>query len=220
MSPALIEGAINAAIRDAIRNNGYVTDDIINEAFEKYNNGEEKHWDKTELVKTARHEAGHALLSNYYNEKPSYLTITARDNHGGYMLYGGSETKGSYTKTELLHKIAIALGGRAAELVYYGEEEGLSTGPSEDLKSAVSIAESMICRYGMFEEITLGVLSEEQISDELSKEIQMKINSILSEQLETAKNIIRAHSSLMEALVDALLKKNYLNKKEIQDILG
>lgn len=38
MSPALIEGAINAAIRDAIRNNGYVTDDIIDEAFEKYNN--------------------------------------------------------------------------------------------------------------------------------------------------------------------------------------
>ena len=43
MSPVLIEGAMNTAIRDAIRSNGYVTDDIADEAFEKYNNGEVKH---------------------------------------------------------------------------------------------------------------------------------------------------------------------------------
>ena len=219
MSPALIEGAMNAAVRDAIRNDSYVTDDIVDEAFEKYNNGEEKHWDKDELLRTARHEAGHAFICNYYGEQPSYLTIVARDNHGGYMMHGGSENKGSYTKEDLLYRIAAALGGRAAELVYYGPENGLSTGPSGDLKTASAIARGMICSYGMFEDVAPGALPEEQMSGELAEKVQKKVNSILKEQLEGAVEIIRDNRETMDALVDALLEKNHLNKNEIQEVL-
>ena len=90
----------------------------------KYNHGEEKHWNRADLIKTARHEAGHAVVCNYFGEEPSYLTVAARDNHGGYMMYSAAEGKGVYTKKELLRQIAVSLGGRAAELAYYGEEEG------------------------------------------------------------------------------------------------
>ena len=60
-------------------------------------------------------------------------------------MYSAAEGKGVYTKKELLRQIAVSLGGRAAELVYYGEEEGLSTGPSSDLETATAIARKMIC---------------------------------------------------------------------------
>lgn len=134
MSPALLEGAVNAAIREAIRSGTEVSDSMMDEAFEKYNHGEEKHWNRADLIKTARHEAGHAVVCNYFGEEPSYLTVAARDNHGGYMMYSAAEGKGVYTKKELLRQIAVSLGGRAAELAYYGEEEGLSTGPPPILR--------------------------------------------------------------------------------------
>lgn len=75
MSPALLEGAVNAAIREAIRSGTEVSDSMMDEAFEKYNHGEEKHWNRADLIKTARHEAGHAVVCNYFGEEPSYLTV-------------------------------------------------------------------------------------------------------------------------------------------------
>ena len=77
MSPALLEGAVNAAIREAIRSGTEVSDSMMDEAFEKYNHGEEKHWNRADLIKTARHEAGHAVVCNYFGEEPSYLTVAA-----------------------------------------------------------------------------------------------------------------------------------------------
>lgn len=112
MSPALLEGAVNAAIREAIRSGTEVSDSMMDEAFEKYNHGEESIGIRADLIKTARHEAGHAVVCNYFGEEPSYLTVAARDNHGGYMMYSAAEGKGVYTKKELLRQIAVSLGGR------------------------------------------------------------------------------------------------------------
>lgn len=217
MSPALIEGSLNAAIREAIRSESTVTDEIMDEAFEKYNSGEEKHWDQAELLKTARHEAGHAFVCHYFGESPSYLTIVARDDHGGYMMNGGSENKGSYTKKELLNRIAVALGGRAAEIAYYGGEEGLTTGPSGDLETATSIAKRMICSYGMYSEICEGVISPNQKE---TKEINSAVSKIIREQLEAALKIIRDNKDIFDQFVDTLMEKNHLNKEEMQKILG
>ena len=215
MSPALIEGAFNSAIREAIRTESVVTDEIMDEAFEKYNNGEEKHWHKDELMKTARHEAGHAVVSYYFGNMPSYLTIVARDDHGGYMLDSGNEKKSSYSKKDLLEKIAVALGGRAAELIYYGNAEGLTTGPSGDLQTATSIAHKMICKYAMYEEITQGVIADE---NQNSAEIRGLVSTIIGEQLDLAKEIIREHSDVFDVLVDELMNKTHLNKRELENL--
>ena len=220
MSPALMEGAVNTAIREAIRNNTEVTDAVVDEAFEKYNNGEEKPWNPSELLKTARHEAGHAFVCNYFGEAPSYLTIAARDNHGGYMMHSGAENKGSFTKKELLQRIAVALGGRAAEIVYYGEEEGISTGASSDIETATSIAGRMICSFGMYSEIASGTVQRSEISDETAAAIDRTINKIIQEQLGQAVEIVRAHSKDMDRLVSALMEKTHLNRDEIQKVLN
>ena len=78
-----------------------VDDAVFEEAFEEFNYGEKKNWDKSELEKIAYHEAGHAFLCWYSGEKPSYLTIVARGNHGGYMFPGDTESRGIYTKSML-----------------------------------------------------------------------------------------------------------------------
>ena len=216
MSPALIEGAFNAAIREAIRTEADVNDEIMDEAFEKYNNGEEKHWAKDELIKTARHEAGHAYVSYYLGNMPSYLTIAARDDHGGYMLDSGNEKKGSYSKKDLLDRIAVAMGGRAAELIYYGNAEGLTTGPSGDLQTAASIAYNMICKYAMYEEIAPCAMPD---NNKDLPEVRELAGKIIREQLNFAIEIIKEHSEIFDVLVDELMNKTHLNKKELEALL-
>lgn len=217
MSPALIEGAANAAIREAIRSNCEVTDEIMDEAFEKYNNGDEKHWDPSELLRTARHEAGHAFVSFYYGDMPTYLTIVARGDHGGYMQHSGSENKGSYSKEELLHRIAVSMAGRGAEFVYYGEKDGLTTGASGDLRNATRIARQMIEQFGMYGEIAAGTV--ETADAEMAAAVQKKINEILLEQQKNAVRILNDHKETVDRLVAVLMEKTHLQKDEIQEIL-
>lgn len=216
MSPALIEGALNAAIREAIRTETTVTDQIMDEAFEKFNNGEEKQGDESELLKTARHEAGHAFICWYFGKTPSYLTIVARDHHGGYMQNSAEEKKGTYTKKELLDRIAVALGGRAAEIVYYGEEDGLTTGASGDLQAASAIAENMICSYGMYGNLYSGALTK---NSAVANDIYASVNRIMEEQLQNAVSIIQNNRKAMDKLTEALLTGTHLNRDEINAVL-
>lgn len=220
MSPALIEAATELAIRNAIRADGVVDDKCFDEAFETYNNGEEKHWDESELLRTARHEAGHAFVCNYFGEKPSYLTIVARDDHGGYMLHGDTEKKGVYKKDDLLNRICVSLAGRAAEVVYYDEIDGITTGPSSDLQNATNIAKSMICSYGMYPETGLATVDARRgMSDELDARVHELTNKILGEQMERAMLIIRENINRMDNLVSELMDKTHLTESQIQDAI-
>lgn len=72
-------------------------------------------------------------------------------DHGGYN-QAQSDEKGNYTKEETLSCVRATLGGRAAEIVCYGEKDGISTGASGDLNMASKLAKFMICDYGMYEE--------------------------------------------------------------------
>ena len=148
------------------------------------------------------------------------MTVAARDNHGGYMMYSAAEGKGVYTKKELLRQIAVSLGGRAAELVYYGEEEGLSTGPSSDLETATAIARKMICNYGMYNEIAAGIVMQNEVSETVSQSIEQKVNAIIQEQLNLSVAIIKENADKMAQLVDTLMEKTHLNKQEIQEVLN
>ena len=222
MSLAQLASVFEFSMRIAIRKNkSLVDDEVFEEAFESYNYGEEKKWDVSELEKTAYHEAGHAFLCWYSGETPSYLTIVARGNHGGYMLHGDNENRGSYTKKMLLNRIRTALGGRAAELVFYGDEKGLTTGASSDLKTATAIAKSIVCDYGMDDEIGLAVVLENELSDGLlAQKIRKSINNILREELEEAKDILFANRIAIEKIVESLLQKNHLGAKDIEMIFS
>ena len=221
MSLAELESVIEMALRNAIRTNDCTVDDAaFEDAFETFHDGEKKEWHSDTLTRTARHEAGHALLCWLAGETPSYLTVIARGNHGGYMQHGDREGKMLYTKQELLDRIRTSLGGRAAELVYYGEQEGVSTGASGDLRTATSLAEQMLCHYGMDTSIGMSYLDNVTATSPLYAQIRARTNEVLADVLAEAVMLIDSNRVAMDRMVEVLLEKNHLKADEIDAIFA
>ncbi len=221
MSLAELESVMELALRNAFRKeDGIVDDEVFEEAFELFNNGDKKDRDEATQLRTARHEAGHALLSWAGGERPSYVTIVSRGNFGGYMQYADTEKKTNYTKAELLSRIRCALGGRAAEMVYYGKKGGISTGAGADLANATEVATQMLCTFGMDEKA--GLASVDSRSLFLSphyQKVHTRVNRILNRELRKAKAIIFKNRKKMDKMVEELLAKNRLKEDEIAAIL-
>ena len=167
------------------------------------------------ILSKARHEAGHALVSRYYGEHPSYVTITSGGEYGGYVQLGTDENRGPASREDLLIRISIGLAGRAAEIVCYGEEKGINTGASSDLYSATKIAEAMISRYGMDDEYGMAVF-EADLNDPL---FRRNISEILKDRLDEDIHIISRYREIFDLLVDELVKKNHMNQDELEAIL-
>lgn len=222
MSLADLASIIELALRSAIRDGDLkVTDEIFEESFETFSSGEAKHWDSAQLERVARHEAGHAFLCWESGETPSYLTIVARGKHGGYMQHDSNEGKAIYTKAELLARLRTSLGGRAAEIVYYGEEQGLSTGAGGDLQNATSIARSILCAYGMDREFGLSYIDAGAVrSGEMSTVVRIAVNQLLASEMQTAIKMISDNRKSIDALVSQLLTRNHLTGQEINQILS
>lgn len=220
MSLAELDSIVELALRSAIREGStVVTDEIFEEAFETFNSGDVKKWDVSQLERVARHEAGHALICWLSGETPSYLTIVARGNHGGYMQHAEQEGKAIYTRKELLSKIRTSLGGRAAEIVYYGNEDGISTGAGGDLVSATNLAQQLVCSYGMDKEFGLAVMSADTANGAMSAEVRNAVNRILNEQMNKAVALISENKEKIDSLVDTLMTKNHLSGVEIESAI-
>ena len=220
-SLADLDSVLELALRNVIKSKELeLSDVILEEAFETFNGGDAKKWNDGELMRTARHEAGHALMCYLSGETPSYLTIVARGSHGGYMQHADNEGKGTYTKKELLDRVRTALGGRGAEVVYYGEEDGVSTGASGDLRQATAIVENMICSYGMDEKVGLSSIDLKNIATTPHySQIMERINDTLAEEFAFVKRTLSEHRAAIDALVAALMDKNALKSNEIEEIL-
>ena len=220
MSLAQLSSVLDLSIRNALHEDAsFVTNEMLEEAFESFNNGESRKWSPEITLRTARHEAGHVLVSWLCGEKPSFATIISRGDFGGYMQFANQENRMGYTKQELLNKIKTALGGRAAEIVYYGKEDGVSTGASGDLKSATDTAVRMLSKYGMDEQFGLAVIDQEQASDSVAQLLQSQVNELLKKLLAEAIQTIRENRETMDALVENLLKFNSLRANDIDTIM-
>ena len=136
------------------------------------------------------------------------------------MQHGDNEEKTIYTKRELIGRIRTSLGGRAAEMVYYGSEDGISTGAAGDLETAISLAKRLICSYGMVEEFGLAAVDPNSVSGELSNEIRKSINNILDIELKKAIRIISEHREAVDKLIEKLLKDDYAAGDEIDAIFA
>lgn len=221
LSLSNLESVLELASRMAAKKNTPITDELLEEAFELSLHGEKKDWGNEYLERVARHEAGHAYMCFLAGSTPAYLTIVARSGHGGYMEHANDEGYPLKTKEELLGRIRTSLGGRAAEIVYYGEQNGISSGAAGDLQSATRIARAMICSYGMDEEIGMAVLSDEEATKgPMAKKIIRRISEIIEKELGETIQTISKRKNKVNKLVEQLLEKNKLTKEEIEDILG
>ena len=216
MSPSKLENIIETAIRDSIRKNEPITDELLDEAFEKCIYGDVVTVSTEEdMLHTARHEVGHALMELHNGKYPVYICVVSRANFGGYLL--PEERKHLHiTKEDLLSWIRTSLGGRAAEMEYYGKA-GITTGSSSDLEKATKIARAMVTKYGMYEEeLGLQVIDETEYENQpIAREL---VNQILSKQLSEARRIVRENKEAADRIVEALLrsKNKYLNQTELK----
>ncbi len=217
MSIAQLESIIELSLRMTVREGKLnVTNDIFNESFELFCSGEEKKWDEATMRRVAIHESGHTLITLLNGGHAAYVTISSRADFGGYMQQDSSENKPIRTKSEIISKIRTLLGGRAAEIVYYGETEGLSTGAYSDLQKACSLCRSMIYDFSMSSSI--GFVSDERdLPERLREDVCKKIDLILKRELEYDIVQIRNNKHIMDRFVEKLINCNHMTQKEIED---
>jgi cell division protease FtsH len=212
----------NEAAIMAARCASQLTDQILEEAFEKVRMGEaSKAPDPVTLERIARHEAGHALIGWYMGIPVAQITIVGRGSAGGYVEPEAQEEKIIYTRKDLEAMICQAMGGRAAEILYYGEEEGLSTGLASDLRQASAWARRMIREFGMSEEVGLIYIDEQSLREgQIAAQVNSAAEKIVHAQLDRAIDLLTTHRLHIDALSTELLARNRLLKKDLERIVA
>ncbi len=221
MTIAELERIVELAGRMASDDGNIITDAIIEEAFERMRMGDLKgETDPETLLRVARHEAGHCLIGWLRGEKPVQITIVARGKAGGFVEREADEDKMIYARSDLEGMIRQAMGGRAAEIVYYGDENGLTTGVSGDLKTATRYAESMVRDYGMGRDVGQVAIDPSRLRDgPLAIKVMEGVERIVKGQLDLAIAELESHRDSLDRLVDQLMEKNRLTRADLDSIL-
>ena len=221
----LNEAAILAAKEDRV----FLKQEDIRKAFVKVGIGAEK---KSRVISekekkiTAFHEAGHAILFHVLPDVgPVYsVSIIPTGGAGGYTMPLPERDDMFNTKGKMLQDITVALGGRVAE-----EEvlDDITTGASQDIKQATSLAKAMVTKFGMSEAV--GLINYDDDSDEVfigrdlahasrrygenvATTIDQEVKRIIDECYERAKSIIREYDGVLHACADLLLEKEKISR--------
>jgi cell division protease FtsH len=230
-----------AAILAARRNLTEISMDEVNDAIDRVLAGPEKK-DRvmSEKRKTlvAFHEAGHALVGALM---PDYdpvqkISIIPRGRAGGLTWFMPSEDRmdsGLFSRSYLQNQMAVALGGRLAEEIVFGEEE-VTTGASNDLQQVTRVARQMITRYGMSNRlgpVALGrqqgnvflgrdIMSERDFSEETAATIDDEVRKLVDEAYVRAKNVLMENRHVLDKLAEMLIEKETVDSEELQELLG
>lgn len=224
MTIANLERIVQEAGVMAAQQGKSIDDALLEEAFDKIRMGEAKEApEPVTLKRIARHEAGHTLIAWLGGNPPVQVTIVGRGGAGGFMEREADETRILHTKPEIEQLICEAMGGRAAELLFYGDEEGLSTGAGQDLKHATRWAVRMVREFGMDD--SMGNLAIRELTDDragdgpLCARVARLAGQIVKEQLNRALKLLQKNWAGLEVLAAELLQKNRLTREDIQRIL-
>jgi cell division protease FtsH len=229
-----------AAILAARRNLSEVSMDEVNDAIDRVLAGpEKKNRVMSEKRKTlvAFHEAGHALVGALM---PDYdpvqkISIIPRGRAGGLTWFTPSEDRmesGLYSRAYLQNQMAVALGGRIAEEIVFGEEE-ITTGASNDLQQVTRVARQMITRFGMSEKlgpVALGrqgggmflgrdIASDRDFSDATAAIIDEEVSQLVEQAYTRAKEVLESNRSVLDQLADKLIEKETVDSEELQHLL-
>jgi len=230
-----------AAILAARRNLTEISMDEVNDAIDRVLAGPEKK-DRvmSEKRKTlvAYHEAGHALVGALM---PDYdpvqkISIIPRGRAGGLTWFTPSEDRmdsGLYSRSYLQNQMAVALGGRIAEEIIFGEEE-VTTGASNDLQQVARVARQMVTRFGMSDRlgpVALGrqngnmflgreIASDRDFSDSTAATIDEEVRKLVDEAYQRAKDVLVTNKHVLDKLAEMLIEKETVDAEELQEVLA
>ena len=189
-----------------------------------------------EKLKTAYHEAGHAIVGRSLEEHdPVYkVTIIPRGRALGVTVFLPEEDKYSHSRQYILDRICGLYGGRIAEELVYGEK-GITTGASNDIERATELARNMVTKWGLSsklgpmrygdesDEPFLGMTagsSRQDISDETARVIDQEVKSILTDCYDQATSILKEHLDKLHVMAKALVDYETIDSNQIDDIMA
>ena len=193
---------------------------------------ESKFMTADEKKATAYHEAGHTLLHYYLKHVDPLHKVTIIPHGNALGLTISLPEKDQYTLRAgyLKDRIVICMGGYVAEDIVYGET---TTGTSNDIKQATTIARRMVTEWGMSElgfinlsnegePLFLGreITQHKDFSDATAKRIDEEIEKILDECLNTTRTILTEHRDQLDKLTEELCEKETLDDAQIRELLG
>jgi len=242
-SGAQLKNLLNeAAIYAARVGNIQVTTENIMSALDKLAVGIEKKKDERDeetRQRIALHEIGHAYLTTLFSDQIELNKVTIRSTYngaGGYTLFRvkpNIEESGLYTKDLLFKLLTISMGGKAAETVFYGDNN-VSVGAIQDLKQANQMAQKMIGNYGMGEQLEVffnedlergklglgsGSGSGSVYSENTKKVFDKESLALVNEAFVRAKKLISDNREQIEFISQILLKKVTLTGEELIELL-
>ena len=231
-----LENLLNeAAISAAKDNKSFIVDEDITKAFVKVGIGAEK---KSRLVSdkekkiTAYHEAGHAILFHELPDMDEVYTISIIPtgvSAAGYTMPLPTNDNMFRTRGEMLQHIQTLLGGRIAEEIIFDD---ITTGASNDIERATSVARDMVTRFGMSKK--MGLINYKSDSDEVfigndlahskpysegvASQIDEEIKAIIDECYIKAKKILTDNIEILHKTANLLIEKERISMEEFNDI--
>ncbi len=226
------ESAILAARRDKTK----IGMSELEEAIERVIAGPERKsriMSEEERELTAFHEGGHALVGFALPKlDPLHkVTIIPRGRAGGYTMALPLEDKHYEKRSELVDQLAFALGGRTAEEIVFGDP---STGASNDIEKATSLARKMVMEFGMSDrlgplkygqpqgEIFLGrdYAKSQDLSDEVAAAIDDEVRKLITQAHEEAMQIIVTHREALDRVAALLLERETLDAEQLVEVFS
>jgi cell division protease FtsH len=181
---------------------------------------------------TAYHESGHAVVAALTSgaDPIHKVTIIPRGRALGITMQLPIDEKHTYSKDYIEGRLAILLGGRAAETMIFSE---LTTGAGNDIEQATGIARKMVCEWGMSEDLgpmTFGKKNEEiflgreiqshrDYSETTAKLIDEEVVKIIRKAEKSADNILRKNEKILHAMANALLKHETIDHNDVQKLI-
>ncbi|WP_424805059.1 ATP-dependent zinc metalloprotease FtsH [Rhodococcus sp. 27YEA15] len=237
MSGADLANVINeAALLTARENGAVITEASLEESVDRVVGGPRR---KSRLISeeekkiTAYHEGGHTLAAWAMPDiEPVYkVTILARGRTGGHAMTVPEDDKGLMTRSEMIARLVMAMGGRAAEELVFHEP---TTGASSDIDMATKIARSMVTEYGMSAKLgavrygqeggdpflgrSMGVQSD--YSHEIAREIDEEVRNLIEAAHTEAWAILSEYRDALDLLATELLERETLTRKDLEKILA
>ena len=224
-----------AALMAARKNKNKIDMPEMEEAAERVIMGTERRSrvisDKEKRL-TAYHEGGHTLVGMLLdNTDPVHkVTIIPRGRAGGYTLSLPKEDRYYATRSEMLDELKVLLGGRVAEALVLKE---ISSGASNDLQRATSLARQMICEYGMSPELgpmTFGhrqdqvflgrdIGRDKDYSEEVAAKIDKEIRKFIDEAYQKTESLLNENMDKLHLIADALIERETLEGEEIDQLM-